>query len=318
MQKIKSALPSLISLALAAGMVAAAELLHEKEIIFPEITAIAIGALAAPRQVWNTSRLRLLLTITACAAAGVGVVCLVPLPLAAQIPIGLILAFALITASGTEFLPAVSACVLPVLLGTRSPVYILSVIVMTSLILGVQLLLEKAGMREKYDFRPVVPDRELLILRGKQIVCASMICLIPALLHEIFFIAPPLIVGFAEMSKPSSKLREKAPVTVGLIALAAAVGCASRYVICVTLGLPLTIAAVLSCGAILIAVNTAKLYFPPCGAAATLPFIIPEAALLKFPFELTAGYVVLTAAVFLFFGERPLAPVRKIAALIRR
>ena len=63
MQKIKSALPSLISLALAAGMVAAAELLHEKEIIFPEITAIAIGALAAPRQVWNTSRLRLLLTI---------------------------------------------------------------------------------------------------------------------------------------------------------------------------------------------------------------------------------------------------------------
>ena len=130
MQKIKSALPSLISLALAAGMVAAAELLHEKEIIFPEITAIAIGALAAPRQVWNTSRLRLLLTITACAAAGVGVVWLVPLPLAAQIPIGLILAFALITASGTEFLPAVSACVLPVLLGTRSPVYILSVIVM--------------------------------------------------------------------------------------------------------------------------------------------------------------------------------------------
>ena len=207
---------------------------------------------------------------------------------------------------------------LPVLLGTRSPVYILSVIVMTSLILGVQLLLEKAGMWEKYDFRPVVPDRELLILRGKQIVCASLICLIPALFHEIFFIAPPLIVGFAEMSKPSSKLREKAPVTVGLIALAAAVGCASRYVICVTLGLSLTLAAVLSCGAILIVVNAAKLYFPPCGAAATLPFIIPEAALLKFPVELIAGYVVLTAAVFLFFGERPLAPVRKIAAIIRR
>ncbi len=318
MHKIKAALPSLISLVLAAGMVAAAELLHEKEMIFPEITAIAIGALAAPRQVWNTSRLRLLLTIVACAAAGVGVVCLVPLPLAAQIPTGLILAFALITLSGTEFLPAVSACVLPVLLGTRSPVYILSVVVMTSLILGVQLLLEKAGIRERYVFRPVIPDRELLMLRGKQIVCASLICLIPALLHEIFFIAPPLIVGFAEMSKPGSKLKVKAPVTVGLIALAAAAGCSSRYVICVTLGLPLTFAAVISCGAILIAVNAVKLYFPPCGAAATLPFIIPEAALLKFPFELTAGYVILTAAVFLFFGERPLAPVRKIAAIIRR
>lgn len=318
MQKFRKALPSVISLVLAVLMVAAAELAHEKEMIFPEITAIAIGALAAPRQVWNTSPLRLLLTISACAAAGVGIVYLVPLPLAAQIPIGLVVAFGLITLSGTEFLPAVSACVLPVLLGTRSPIYILSVAVMTTLILGVQLLLEKSGMREKYAFRPVEPDRELLLLRGKQIVCASLICLIPALFHEIFFIAPPLIVGFAEMSKPGSKLREKAPATVGLIAIAAAAGCASRYVICVILGLSLALAAAISCGAILIAVNAANLYFPPCGAAATLPFIIPEAALLKFPFELTAGYVILTAAVFLFFGERPLAPVRKIAAIIRR
>jgi len=318
LQKFRKALPSVISLVLAVLMVAAAELAHEKEMIFPEITAIAIGALAAPRQVWNTSRLRLLLTISACAAAGVGIVYLVPLPLAAQIPIGLVVAFGLITLSGTEFLPAVSACVLPVLLGTRSPIYIISVAVMTTLILGVQLLLEKAGMREKYAFRPVEPDRELLLLRGKQIVCASLICLIPALFHEIFFIAPPLIVGFAEMSKSGSKLREKAPATVGLIALAAAAGCASRYLLCVTMGLPLALAAGVSCGAILIAVNAAKLYFPPCGAAATLPFIIPEAALLKFPFELTAGYVILTAAVFLFFGERPFAPVRKIAAIIRR
>ena len=40
-------------------MVAAAEITGEREIIFPEITAIAMGALAAPKQVWNTSKLRL-------------------------------------------------------------------------------------------------------------------------------------------------------------------------------------------------------------------------------------------------------------------
>ena len=298
-------------------MVAASELLHDKEVIFPEITAVAIGALAAPKQSWNVSRLRLLLTITAAAIIGVGLV-FVPIPPVIKIPLAMVCAVACVTVSKTEFLPAISACVLPVLLGTKSPVYIGSVVVMTSLILLAQLILEKCGLREKSVFTPVQPDKQLFALRIRQIAAASVICMIPLLTKEIFFIAPPLIVGFAEMSKPASKLREKAPVTVGLIALAAAVGCASRYVICVTLGLPLTIAAVLSCGAILIAVNAVKLYFPPCGAAVTLPFIIPGAALLKFPFELTAGYVVLTAAVFLFFGERQLAPVRKIAAIIRR
>ena len=307
MQKIKSALPSLISLALAAGMVAAAELLHEKEIIFPEITAIAIGALAAPRQVWNTSRLRLLLTITACAAAGVGVVWLVPLPLAAQIPIGLILAFALITASGTEFLPAVSACVLPVLLGTKSPVYIGSVVVMTSLILLAQLLLEKCGLREKNAFTPVQPDKQLFALRIKQIAAASIICILPALTREIFFIAPPLIVAFFEISKPHSKLLERSPQAAALIVLASLGGVLSRFLLTEKLGLPLAVSAAVSCAVILAAVCSMKLYFPPCGAIATLPFIIPEGALLRFPFEIAAGTLIFIAAAFALSKERGIA-----------
>ena len=303
MVHFKKVLPAFISLALAAGMVAASELLHDKEVIFPEITAVAIGALAAPKQSWNVSRLRLLLTITAAAIIGVGLV-FVPISPVIKVPIAMVCAVACVTASKTEFLPAVSACVLPVLLGTKSPVYIGSVVVMTSLILLAQLILEKCGLREKSVFTPVQPDKQLFALRIRQIAAASVICMIPLLTKEIFFIAPPLIVAFFEMSKPSSKLLERSPQAASLMILASVSGVLSRFLLTEKLGLPLAVSAALSCAVILAAVCRMKLYFPPCGAIATLPFIIPEGALLRFPFEIAAGTLVFIAAAFALSKER--------------
>ena len=57
MNRFKKLLPAFISLALAVGMVTASELLGDKEIIFPEITAITIGALASPLFFWSYSGL---------------------------------------------------------------------------------------------------------------------------------------------------------------------------------------------------------------------------------------------------------------------
>ena len=296
-------LPAFISLALAAGMVAASELLHDKEVIFPEITAVAIGALAAPKRSWNVSRLRLLLTITAAAIIGVGLV-FVPIPPVIKVPLAMVCAVACVTASKTEFLPAISACVLPVLLGTKSPVYICSVVVMTSLILLAQLILEKCGLREKSVFTPVQPDKQLFALRIRQIAAASVICMIPLLTKEIFFIAPPLIVAFFEMSKPNSKLLERSPQAASLMILASVSGVLSRFLLTEKLGLPLAVSAAISCAVILAAVCRMKLYFPPSGAIATLPFIIPEGALLRFPFEIAAGTLVFIAAAFALSKER--------------
>ncbi len=303
MVHFKKVLPAFISLALAAGMVAASELLHDKEVIFPEITAVAIGALAAPKQSWNVSRLRLLLTITAAAIIGVGLV-FVPIPPVIKVPLAMVCAVACVTVSKTEFLPAISACVLPVLLGTKSPVYIGSVVVMTSLILLAQLILEKCGLREKSVFTPVQPDKQLFALRIRQIAAASVICMIPLLTKEIFFIAPPLIVAFFEMSKPNSKLLERLPQVASLMILASVSGVLSRFLLTEKLGLPLAVSAALSCAVILAAVCRMKLYFPPCGAIATLPFIIPEGGLLRFPFEIAAGTLVFIAAAFALSKER--------------
>ena len=307
MNQFKKLLPAFFSLALAVGMVTASELLHDNEIIFPEITAITIGALASPKQSWNTSKLRLLLTITAAAVIGVGLVVFIPIALVFKIPLAILCAITCVTISGTEFLPAISACVLPVLLGTRSPVYIGSVVVMTSLILLAQLLLEKLGIRDKSTFTPVKPDRQLLMLRIRQIIAASLICLMPVMINEIFFIAPPLIVAFFEMSKPKSKLMEHSYKAALLIAIGAAAGVLSRLALTEKLGLPLAVSAMTATAVILIAVSRTKMYFPPCGAIATLPFIIPEGALLKFPFEITAGTLVCIAVSYALSKERRIA-----------
>ena len=306
MDQFKKMLPAALALILTAAMVAASEFFHDKEIIFPEITAIAIGALAAPKQSWNASRLRLLLTMTAAAAAGVGMV-FIQLPYVLKVPLAVMCAVMFVTVSKTEFLPAISACVLPVLLGTKSPVYIGSVVIMTSLILLAQIILERCGIREKTVYTPVTPDKQLLMLRIKQTIAVSIICIIPTMTREIFFIAPPLIVTFFEMSKPKSKLLEHISQMIMLIALGAVSGVLSRFLLTEKLGVPLAISAVISCAIMLMAVCSMKLYFPPCGAIATLPFIIPEGAMMRFPIEIMAGTLIFVCVVVAVSKEQRIA-----------
>ena len=283
-----------ISLAVVAIMVGSAEIFGEKEIIFPEITAVAMGALIAPVQSWSTSRTRLFAAIVSAAVAGI--VRFIPEILILRIALGLLVAVSVITLSKTNFVPAISACILPILMGTKSPVYVISVAVMTAFILIFQKVLEYFGLHEKYEYRPIEPSSELLKLRAKQVITALVICVLPAHFHEIFFIAPPLIVAFFELSGKGSKLMKRKYTAIALMVVAAFAGVMARFFISEKLGLTLTFGAVLSSAVIFVLCRKAKLYFPPCCAISTLPFIIPKTAIIKFPFEVTAGYIVLTIA----------------------
>ncbi|MBQ9542452.1 hypothetical protein [Ruminococcus sp.] len=291
MSEKKKLIPILISVCLTFFMVGVAELTGERELIFPEITAIAIGALAAPAQVWNTDRKRLFILIMSAAVTGMAIVRFIPLPTVLQIPIGLAAVMGLIIISHTSFMPAISACVLPIMLGTRSPYYLLSVGVMTALILLAQKLLEKAGLREKREFIPEKPDAALIKLRAVQAATASVLCAIPVLIGQPFFAAPPLIVAFCELTTPECKLTKRLPETAITIVIAAFMGCSSRLLLCEIFGLPMAVAAALTCCAMLFGAKSSGLYFPPCGAVATLPFLIAPEMLLKFPFEVTAGFL---------------------------
>lgn len=302
--KYARVLPYILTLAVIAFMTGAAELFGERELIFPEITAVAIGALIAPVQSWNTSKPRLFMSISFLAVIGVLIVKFVPLPLFVKIPLGFLCAAAGLTISKTGFVPMISACVLPIILTTESFVYVLSVMTMTGIILTCQLILEKKGLHAKREFILQPANRNTLIFWVKQTAVIALVCIIPVLSGEMFFIVPPLIVGYIEMSVPRSKLKKRYKTAIALIAAASCTGVFSRLFFTEFLGLPLTVAAIISAGTILFAVTKTRLYFPPCGAICTLPMLLPAEGLLWYPVETTAGFIIMTIISLTLFKEQ--------------
>lgn len=286
---------------LAAAMVGAAEMLGEKEIIFPEITALTVGAIAAPKQSWRVSRLRMVILILLCSVLGILIVRFSPLPKAANLVLAYLVCQALYLCSGTSFAPMISAAALPVLMDTETIIYPISAVTMTLLTVTAQYILERAGKYKREEFTPL-PRRDgfcWLSAAARTIIAAALA--VP-LIHfgYNFCIAPPLLVAFTEFSNPESGARKRPIKTVLIITGCAASGAVFRYLLCVIFGLPLTLAAVLSVLTALIIMRFAKQYIPPAGALGVLPMIIPAEALLIYPAEIFAGAAVFMLAALFF------------------
>lgn len=141
-------------------MVAVAELSHEKEIIFPEITALTIGAWLAPKMVWRTSKRKAVFLIALMAMSGVLFVRYVPLWLPLKVCLAFIWCDICLIASKTSFAPLISACILQILLETTSWIYPLSATIMATLgMLGLTLF-EKLGLKETSAYDPIRYDRK--------------------------------------------------------------------------------------------------------------------------------------------------------------
>lgn len=288
-------------LILAAAMVGTAELLGEKEIIFPEITALTVGAIAAPKQSWRVSRVRMVLLIAICSVLGILIVRLSPLPKAVNLAGAYLLCQVLYMFSGTSFTPMISAAALPVLMGTETIIYPVSAVMMTILTVLVQYILERRGLYEHEEFSPVPrPDSFGIISAAVRTVIAAVLAFPLIRFGLNFCIAPPLLVAFTEFSNPASGARKKPVKTVLIITACALSGALFRWSLCVLLGLPMTLAAVMSAAAALTIMKLAGQYIPPAGALGILPMIIPQEALLIYPLEIFAGASVFMLAALCF------------------
>ncbi len=302
---MKRFLPVFFSVILVGLMTAAAEFLGESEIIFPEIAAIAVGALIVPKFSWNTSKLRILIYICICAVLGVAIVKYLPLPIWAQMTAAFILAQILLVNSKTSFAPMISAAVLPVMLQTKTPVYLISASVLTALIILCRIILEKIKFVDKNDFSPL-PKPNLTVYKNlilRTILGCAII--IPALAFDFkFAVAPPLLVAFTEFSNPQSKARNKPFKAVALIFLCGFLGAAIRYILCIRLKiLPLFAASILIILCVIALMKAFKMYIPPAGAIGILSLLIPENAVIWFPIQILAGTSVIMLFSMLFFKE---------------
>ncbi|MCR5608907.1 MAG: hypothetical protein K6G26_07575 [Lachnospiraceae bacterium] len=282
-------------------MIFVAEVTGEKEIIFPEIAAIAVGMFMAPKRSWQTSKVRVLILIIISAVLGLGISILLPFPLWIKMALGFFICQFILAYSGTGFAPLISATVLPVLLGTRSMVYLMAAIVLTSLIILVRVLFEKLGLKEYEQFQTVdYPDiKDYKNITAKIVI--GTLCIYTALKFNFrFMVAPPMLVAFTEFMNRDNKTRRTPVKAVILVTLCALCGTASRYVICSKLGLGLTIAAFAAIVLIAVILERFKLYMPPAAALGILAMLIPESMIIIYPIQIFAGMILLMGIAILY------------------
>ncbi len=302
---IKNIIPYISTLLLVGLMVGVAELLNEKEIIFPEITALAVGYMVAQKRSWKVNGKRMLLLITICATVGVLIVRYSGLALFPQMIIAFSFAQILFMFSGTTFAPFVSAIVLPVMMQTKSFIYPISAVVLTILVIGFHQLFLKMKIREDEEYIPVMLNsKDDIIDTALRIVCVAIVGFVAIYFNYKFIIAPPLLVAFTEFSRPRNKVRNKPIKTVLVITGCALVGSLSRYLLTIKLELPITVSALIATLIMLLILTYTKMYMPPVGAITILSMIIPEISVITYPLQIFVGSVVIILLSRVFFKWR--------------
>ena len=293
----KQLLFGFLALAVVVCMVFAGEYSGEREIIFPEVTAIAVGLLLAPKQSWTVSKPRLFGLITLCAWAGLAFSLWLPGPLWGKLSVAFLFCQLVLLFSRTSFAPLISAGVLPLMLGTESIVYPIAAMVLTGVLVLLQLGLEQAKWKEKEPFHPLpLPQKtdwlQLLVRCGVGIACIF----IAVWLNTPFAVAPPILVAFTEFARPGNKARQTPVKTAGLLFCCAMAGVASRYFLTIQWGLWLTLSAAVAAALMWLLLKLFRLYLPPAGALTILAMLIPENALIWYPLEVLIGICVFLAA----------------------
>ncbi|MDE7398117.1 MAG: hypothetical protein K2N06_01180 [Oscillospiraceae bacterium] len=295
MSYVKKSVPIVMSVLLVVLMVIASTVFDEREIIFPEIAAIAIGAMISPKMTWNVSKSRIFICIVICAVCGMLIVRFLPLPVWSQMIVGYVIAQAVLIMSKTSFAPMISAMVLPIMLQTTTPIYIASAVILTAFILLCRIILEKAKIAEpsRYE-KPARIDKadfERLLIRS---LLASTVIAAGILTGWGFVAAPPLLVAFTELSGAKCPERKRLLAIPMIITLGALIGTGFRYLFTVTMGLSLWVSAMAAILAVILLMRGVKMYIPPAGAIAILAMLIPESALVLFSLEILIGIFVLT------------------------
>lgn len=130
-------------------MVGLAEWTGEKEILFPEMTALIVGLLIIDKRVWSVSSWQIILLMSLGALAGICIVRYSPLHYVMNLCVAFTFAGASLLISRTTLIPLISACVLPVLLHTESIIYPIAVFSMSALVVAVQIMMERCGIRSR-------------------------------------------------------------------------------------------------------------------------------------------------------------------------
>lgn len=296
----KSIVANIMTIILVALMILMAEMFQEREFIFPEITALTVGAWLAPKQVWKTNKIKLVLLIGIYASLGVILVKYINIDIYFKILIGFIACMFGLSVSKTTFAPLISATILPIIINTESWLYPLFAIFMSVLVVLGQKFLEMGGYREPLEYHPIkINWKEILLLNIKRLIALAIIALLALSLDLPFMIAPPLIVAFVELSGDHPKLRHNAINLLIVTFICAFSGSYVRLIVSELWHLPLTLCAIIIVVIMLVVMNRTRIYFPPAGALAILPLLIGPTKLTIYPLVIATGLILFIISAFI-------------------
>lgn len=296
---------SMASIVMIVLMTATAELFNEKEIIFPEIAALVIGAWFVDRQPWRVNRIKLVVLMSLSAVVGICMVRFVSLPMFWQVAMGFAFTAVSLTVSKTTLVPMISACILPIYLGTTTIIYPISVFIMAIIIVLVQKLLEDCNYIEQVSYQPVDMNfKEGLLYYSKRILVFLILAWWPLRIGELYIIAPPLIVTFIEFTNPKTKLRKQYGKVIALVGIAAVIGTIARMYLYESLGISLTVCTLLIVVSMLLLFSFFGMSFPPAGAIGMLPLILKQEGLFYYPILVVIGCYILVEVAMICFREK--------------
>ena len=301
-EKIIKLIPDAVTVMFVTLMVAVAELSGEREIIFPEITALAIGYIVAEKRSWHVNSIRIVVLITLCAIAGVLIVRSRFAGILPEILIAFAVCQLIFMYSGTTFAPFVSAVILPIMMQTESFVYPAAAFVLTLIIVALHTLFLKCGIRSDEDYVPKwLNSKTDYIDAVLRVISVGIVGAVAFMSGYRFVIAPPLLVAFTEFSRPGNKACNKPFKTIAVVTLCAVIGAVCRYFINISLGMPLAVAAAVAAVLLLAVIHKSRMFMPPAGAITILAMIIPETAVMTFPVQILCGvgsFMLLTHIIF--------------------
>lgn len=277
-------------------MIGVAELLHEKEIIFPEMAALTIGMWIVNKRVWRVRYWQMLLLMTLGACAGVLIVLYSPFSLVVNVAIAFSCAAVGLLFTRASLFPLISACVLPVLLKTESWVYPLSVFVMTLIIIAVQRWMEYFGLRKSIVYEPVERNWTADCFRWLSLMISifAVACL-AVYTSNFYFIIPPLIVMYVEFVNSKAGFRNRPVLTVLLLASGSLIGTIFQLIGYHYLKLPETVVALFIFIVLFTLFEWLGKFFAPVGAMALIPMLLPKEALPWLPFQVLIGATIFIA-----------------------
>lgn len=292
----------LASLIMILIMVGLAEWSGEKEIIFPEMTALIVGLLIVDKRVWNVKRWQIILLMSLGAVAGICLVKYSPLHYVVNLCIAFAFAGACLLISRTTLIPLISACVLPVLLHTESIIYPIAVFSMSTLVVITQIVMEKCGIRSPLPEKTSGKSGQKEVLRWVILLCfVGLISMFATSTDYSYMILPPLMVTFAEIATSKAGFRNRPTQVFLFLTTAATLGTVFQIIGYHYLHLPETVIGLCIAASLFLIFEWTGKYFAPAGALAFIPMLLPTEELAWLPLQASIGAALfITIAMIIF------------------